>query len=600
MLKRFLLNALSSFVGFWLAITLCGVSIVLFIIALAGNLALSSGGVTEKVRSQSILEIDLSGQIVEREMAMEPDLMSLAQGKMETPQALDRIVASIREAADNKDVAAIYLKCGSVSAGAATLDAIRHALKDFKKNTEGKKKIIAYGESFSQSDYFVASVADSVFMNPAGELSLRGLGSSNFYMKELLDKLGVEFQVVKVGKYKSAVEPYILNDMSEPARLQMEELLSNMWGYIRSEISESRKKLTPVGIDSLINQVHISFARPAEAVTAGLVDGLYHEREVEEKLADIVGRKFEDLNLVSPAALVSDKANDGNYNSKNQIAVLYAVGEIADGNDRQINYEKMVPVILDLADDDNVKGLVLRVNSPGGSVFGSDQIGWALDTFRKKGKPVVVSMGDYAASGGYWISAKANKIFADPLTITGSIGIFGLIPDFKGTLDKIGVNVATVSTNPGADFPSGFRPMTAEQLDVMQKYVERGYDQFVSRVAEGRKMKREKVLSIAEGRVWSAETAKKIGLVDNLGYLQDAVACAASLAGIPDNYNLASYPETEPNFWSMIKFGSMSLADFKQKIEARDDEVLKAWLLERLMSRKPVQARMPEFRIIFN
>lgn len=598
MLKRFLLNALSSFVGAWIALTLVVISIILLCIALAGNFALSSKSGIEKIKSRSILKIELSGNIVEREMPMEPDLMSLMNGKLDTPQSLEVITKSIREAAENDDVVAIYLNCGDISAGLATMNAIRHELDEFKKTTKGDKKIFAYADSYSQGCYYIASVADSVFMNPAGGLALRGLGGTNFYMKGLFDKLGLEFQVVKVGTYKSAVEPYILNDMSEPARAQMDTLLGNMWSYVREEIASTRKSLSAAKIDSLISKESIAFAKSDDVVKAGLVDGLAHERTVKEKLAAISGRELEKLNFIGPATMAG-AASAANSGSKNQVAVLYAVGEIADGNDSQINFEKLVPVILDLADDENVKALVLRVNSPGGSVFGSDQIGWALDTFKAKGKPVVVSMGDYAASGGYWISAKASKIYADPLTITGSIGIFGLLLNVKGTLDKLGVNVATVSTNPGANFPSAFKPMTPEQLAVMQKYVERGYDQFVSRVAEGRKMKRERVLQIAEGRVWAASTAKKIGLVDELGYLQDAVDCAARLAGIGKNYNLSAYPEVEPNFWSLMKFDSMSISEFKSKVESKDEEVLKAYLLRRILSRKPLQAKMPEFRVVF-
>ena len=254
-------------------------------------------------------------------------------------------------------------------------------------------------------------------------------------------------------------------------------------------------------------------------------------------------------------------------------------------------------MIVRLADDEKVKGLVLRVNSPGGSVYGSTQIGEALDYFQSKGKPLAVSMGDYAASGGYWISANADKIFADPLTITGSIGIFGLLPNFKGTLDKLGVNVATVSTNPAAAFPSGFKPLDERQLAVMQKYVDQGYDDFTSRVAKGRKMKKEQVLRIAEGRVWAAPTALRIGLVDSLAYLGNAIEWTASKAGVSDNYDVAAYPRVEPTIWNIIQLGSMSMADLKHAVDARDEEKLKIYLLRRILSRKPVQARMPEFKI---
>lgn len=588
---------LSSFVGAWIALALFVISAILLVFGFAGNLALSAGSEVEQVKSRSILTIDLDGPIEERETPMEPDLMTVLQGNLQAPQTLDVIIESIREAAKNDDIVAIYLKCGSVSASAATLNAIRHELLEFKKTTDNKKKILAYADGYTQGGYFIASVADDIYLNPAGEMGLQGLSSSNFYMKGLLDKLGVQFQVVKVGTYKSAVEPYILDNMSDPARAQMDTLLGAMWGYIRSQIAESRHGLTPESIDSLVSKDFIAFSKASYALKAGLVDSLVYEREMNKRLSEISGREADKLNFVSPRTLVSKTPWSTAYNSKNQIAVLYACGEIADGNDNQINYEQLVPVIVRLADDEKVKGLVLRVNSPGGSVYGSTQIGEALDYFQSKGKPLAVSMGDYAASGGYWISANADKIFADPLTITGSIGIFGLLPNFKGTLDKLGVNVATVSTNPAAAFPSGFKPLDERQLAVMQKYVDHGYDDFTSRVAKGRKMKKEQVLRIAEGRVWAAPTALRIGLVDSLAYLGNAIEWTASKAGVSDNYDVAAYPRVEPTIWNMIQLGSMSMAELKHAVDARDEEKLKIYLLRRILSRKPVQARMPEFKI---
>ncbi len=588
---------LSSFVGAWIALALFLVSAFLLVIGLAGNMALSKATQTEQVKKRSILVIDLSGTIDERESAAEPDIMLLVQGNLQAPQTLDVIVQAIREAAVNDNIVAISLKCGALSAGPATLDAIRHELLEFRKTTDGKKKILAYAGSFSQGCYFVASVADKIYMNPAGEMGLQGLSSSSMYYKGLLDKLGVQFQVVKVGTYKSAVEPYILDNMSEPARAQMDTLLGSMWGYIRSEIASARKGVTAASVDSLVSVDYISFAKADKAVKAGLVDSLMYERQYNSRLAEISGREVDKLNFVSPRTLVSQSPWADAYGSKKQIAVLYASGEIADGNKNQINYEDLVPVIVKLADDDNVKGLVLRVNSPGGSVYGSTHIGEALDYFQSKGKPLAVSMGDYAASGGYWISANADKIFADPLTITGSIGIFGLLPNFKGTLDKLGVNVATVSTNPGAAFPNGFKPLDDTQLAVMQKYVDRGYDDFTSRVAKGRRMKKADVLRIAEGRVWSASTARRIGLVDSLAYLRNAIDWTASKAGLGDSYDVAAYPEVSPSIWNMIQLSSTTMGELKQAVDARDEEFLRTYLLRRILGRKPVQARMPEFRI---
>lgn len=597
MLKKFFLNILSSFVGVWIALALFILSAFLFIIGMMGNFALSSHTAVEQIKERSILLLNLEGSIQERNIASEPDIYSILNGNLSAPQNLDEIVQAIRDAANNKDIVAIYIKCGGIAAGPATLDAIRHELLEFKKSTDGQKKILAYADSYSQGAYFVASVADCIYMNPDGMVDIKGLSSSNFYMKGLLDKLGVQFQVVKVGTYKSAVEPYILDNMSEPARAQLDTLFRNMWRYIRTEISKSRTKLSPERIDSLINKEYISLAKPEDAIKAGLIDSLDYERNFKKRLADLSGREVDKLNFVGPATLAGKNPWADSYNSKNQIAVLFASGEIVDGNNNQINYEELVPIIVELAENDNVKGLVLRVNSPGGSAFGSDQIGEALDYFRSKGKPLTVSMGDYAASGGYWISACADLIFADPLTITGSIGIFGLLPNFKGTLDKLGINVATVSTNPSANFPTGFAPLDEGQLGAMQKYVERGYEQFVNRVAKGREMSVAAVKNIAEGRVWDAQTALQIGLVDSLGYLQDAIAWTAQKANVNNKYDISAYPVVQPNIWSMIQIQSMAMTfgDLKKAIEVKDQQILNAFILNKFINRKPVQARMPEF-----
>lgn len=593
MLKRFFLNMASSFVGAWLAFVLVAVSSILVILAMIGSFSISSN-LPEQVTKRSILKIELNGAIEEREMAREPAIADVLNGSLSMPQTLDVIVQSIREAAKNDNIVCLYINCGNVAASTATLDAIRHEILEFKKSG---KKVVAYGNEISQGCYYVASAADKIYLNPAGALSLTGLRSTSIYFKDLLDKLGVEFQVVKVGTYKSAVEPYIMQDMSEPARAQMDTLLQNMWTYIKKEIAASRKGVTPDKLDSIVSRDFISIARPELAVRSALVDSLVYERDFNKKLAEMAGVEVKKLNFVSPSTLVGQTPWGTEYNSKNQIAVVYACGEIADGNNNAINFETMAPLINKLADDENVKGLVLRVNSPGGSVFGSDQIGEALDYFQSKGKPVAVSMGDYAASGGYWISARANKIFADPLTITGSIGVFGLLPNFKGTLDKIGVNTASVATNPEANFPTGFTPLTDTQLNAMQKYVDGTYTQFVQRVAKGRKLSEQTVRRIGEGRVWDAMKAKEIGLVDDLGYLQDAIEWTAKQAKIYDKYDVAAYPEVEPNFWNIVLSNGMTAAALQKAVNGRDEMAVKAYLLSRTLATKPIQAKMPEIKV---
>ena len=590
MLKKFFMNTLSSFVGAWLALVLFGVVAAIVCVGIVAKIGASSA--ENSVKKGSVLSIALSGKIVETELPVDLDYMSLIEGSMEKPQSLSGLVTAIAEAKENKDIDAIYLDCKGVSASPATLNALRNAILDFK---ESKKKVIAYGGNISNGDYYVASAADKILMNPAGQLELQGLGGTNFYFKELLDKLGVTIQVVKVGTYKSAVEPYILNEISAPARAQLDTLYGNMWSLMRENISATRKKLTPAKIDSIVSR-DLVFTQPSSfSVKNGLVDALVYERSVDSVVAATLGKDKDDLNYVS-ASMLTAQTNWGQaYKSKKQIAVLYACGEILDGGGSgTINYENLVPQIVDLADDDNVKGMVLRVNSPGGAVYGSDQIGEALDYFKSKGKPYAVSMGDYAASGGYWISCCSDRIFADPLTITGSIGIFGLIPSFKGLADKLGVTPQVVCTNPEAKFPNLFTPMTEEQTAAMQKYVERGYDQFVGRVATGRKMPESKVRQIGEGRVWDAQKAVEIGLVDELGSLDDAIKWIAGKTKLEDEYDVATYPSFEQNVWNMIpELGGMKLENALVKVLKEDYDDIMARFAANVLRQKPLQARMP-------
>lgn len=595
MLKKFFLNTLSSFVGAWLALVLVVVSSMILLFGMIGSGIASEMGDAEQLKSKSILTIDLSGAISERESATAPDLTSLVQGNLSKPQNLNVIVEALAEAARNRDITAVYLKCGALEASPAACYTIRRAVLKYK---ESKKPVYAYADTYTMGTYLIASAADRVYMNPQGMMEMQGMSSTVLYYKDLLDKLGVEFQVVKVGTFKSAVEPYIMNSMSDPARAQMDTLLGNMWGVIKKNISETRKGVTPQEIDSLVSKAYITFAPAKTSVEAGLVDSLVYERTIDAKFAALTGQDVDDVNFVSPGTLVKQVPWSTAYGSKNRIAVLYAVGEINDVSQDGINYHNLVPVITELADDDNVKGMVLRVNSPGGSAFGSDQIGEALDYFQSKGKPLAVSMGAYAASGGYWISACADKIFANPLTITGSIGIFGLIPNVKGLADKLGVNPQTVSTNPNAQFPSLTESMTDEMKGVMQQYVNRGYEDFVGRVAKGRKMSVPAVKRIAEGRVWDAVSAKRIGLVDSIGSLNDAIEWVASKAKILDKYNVAAYPEYKPSFWDMLPSNLSSMTAMRRMLEPKPEEMMIMKMRE-LLRRERIQARMADIKIEF-
>lgn len=595
MLKKFFLNTLSSFVGAWLALVLVVVSSMILLFGMIGSGIASEMGDAEQLKSKSILTIDLSGAISERESATAPDLTSLVQGNLSKPQNLNVIVEALAEAARNRDITAVYLKCGALEASPAACYTIRRAVLKYK---ESKKPVYAYADTYTMGTYLIASAADRVYMNPQGMMEMQGMSSTVLYYKDLFDKLGVEFQVVKVGTFKSAVEPYIMNSMSDPARAQMDTLLGNMWGVIKKNISETRKGVTSQEIDSLVSKAYITFAPAKTSVEAGLVDSLVYERTINAKFAALTGQDVDDVNFVSPGTLVKQVPWSTSYGSKNRIAVLYAVGEINDVSQDGINYHNLVPVITELADDDNVKGMVLRVNSPGGSAFGSDQIGEALDYFQSKGKPLAVSMGAYAASGGYWISAGADKIFANPLTITGSIGIFGLIPNVKGLADKLGVNPQTVSTNPNAQFPNLTESMTDEMKGVMQQYVNRGYEDFVGRVAKGRKMTVPAVKRIAEGRVWDAVSAKRIGLVDSIGSLNDAIEWVASKTKILDKYNVAAYPEYKPSFWDMLPSNLSSMTAMRRMLEPKPEEMMIMKMRE-LLRRERIQARMADIKVEF-
>lgn len=588
MLKKFFLNILSSFVGTMVAIGLCGAALIFLVIGLIARAGISSE--TSSVKEHSVLVIDLSGTISESERAPEMDLQDLVMSQeISKPQALNVLVKAVEEAAANKNIKALYLKCGGVSAAPATLSALRASLDKFKKSG---KKIYAYGDSMLQGDYYVATVADSLFLNPDGSVEIQGMGSTTMFFKGLFDKIGVKFTAIKVGTYKSAVEPYVQETMSEPARAQLDTLFTSMWEVVRGSIADARG-IAPERIDSLIDKDYIFLpGEGVEARNAKLVDALAYEREMDAKIASLIGEKeADDVNYISPKALVG--TTDFGRASGSQVAVLYAEGEIQEATDGGINCHQLVPVIVDLADDDNVKALVLRVNSPGGSVFGSQQIAEALKYFKSKGKPFVVSMGDYAASGGYWISADADRIFANAMTITGSIGIFGLIPDASGLASKLGLGFETVATSPDAVFPNVFKSLTPGQASALQKMVNKGYDQFIARVANGRKLDEQKVRSIAEGRVWSGAAARELGLVDEIGGVDEAVKWAAQKANLGDNYGIGLYPETESSIWDLLS--ATGAIEATARFEQLGAPVIpvpamrKIWIM---LQRKPEQALM--------
>ena len=596
MMKKFILIVCGSFVGAFLAF-LFMVFAMIMSFAIMGSMGMG-GKKSASVSKHSILKIDLGTDISERGGSEALDMMSLLQGDMPNSLGLNTAISAIEKAAENDKVEGIYLECNGVSAAPATLKALRRALKEFKKSG---KWIAAYGyEGINQADYYLASVADSIFLNPVGAVDLHGMASVTPYMKKLFDKIGVEMQVVRVGTFKSAVEPYMLEDMSDANRLQQEHYLGTIWKEMLDSIAADRK-LQYDALNSLCDSVIVTF--PAQGLIKNkLVDKLVYKKEMEDILrARTEVDKKDDLNYVCPEDLASSLEDE---TFGDHIAVVYAVGEI-DGSsslmssEEGINSEKLSETIHKLMDDDHVKGMVLRVNSPGGSAFGSEQIWKAVMDFKSKGKPVAVSMGDYAASGGYYISCCADHIFAERTTITGSIGIFGIIPSYNELLEnKLGVHMASVKTNVNADMGATSEKLTPAQLAAMQNMVNEGYELFTKRCADGRHVTQDSIKQIAEGRVWDGITAKQIGLVDEFGGIREAVAWVAKKANMGDDYKTQNYPSFEDQFMALLDKYMVTRYESRLKGEMG---MLYDWhkQLQRIMGRDQVLCLMPEEQIKF-
>ena len=530
--------------------TVCGIAIFLLIvgfflvISLAGMLASESA--PTKVEDNSVFVIKLSGTISERAEGSTPFDTVLGMNDM-SAMGLDDLIASIRKAKDNDDIKGIYLEGGVTEFDApATAQQLRDALKDFK--TSGKW-IVAYADMYMQANYYVVSVADKVYLNAEGNVDFKGLGGKGEYMKGLYDKIGVKYLTAKVGKYKSYVERNTLTGMSDYDREQRTAYTNGIWQYWLKEIGESRK-VSPEQLNQLANDSILAFANPNDYLTAKLVDKILFPEELKAEIKDLLkidkDEEIHQLTLADMLNVKAEKNDDGD-----QIAVYYAFGSIVDsevtnlinGGGHCIVGKTTAEDLRKLADDDDVKAVVFRVNSGGGSAIASEQIRHAIKLIKAK-KPVVVSMGGMAASGGYWISSPANCIVAEPTTITGSIGIFGLIPNFSGLVqDKLGVTFDGVTTNKYSDYETDLilGKNTDEIMKHMQIYIDRGYQNFLDIVSEGRGMKPAQVDSIAQGRVWLATDAIKIKLVDQIGSLDDAVKKAAELAKSKE-YHTKAYP----------------------------------------------------------
>ena len=530
--------------------TICGIVIFLMIagfflvISLVGMMA--SDSASTKVKDNSVFVINLNGSINERAESASVYDEILSMGDM-SAMGLDDLIASIRKAKDNENIKGIYLEGGEASYDSpASAQQLRDALKDFK--TSGKW-IVAYADFYYQTNYYVATVADNIYLNAEGTIDFKGLGGKGEYLKGLYDKLGIKYMVAKVGKYKSYVERNTLTGMSDYDREQREAYLTGIWNYWLKEMAESRKAKAE-DLNQLANDIIMMFANNTDYVKAKLIDKVMFPEEIKAEIKNRLKLEKDDdipqLTLSDMLNVKSKKSDDGD-----KIAIYYAYGSIVDsettnmiqGGGHCIVGKSTAEGLRKLADDDDVKAVVFRVNSGGGSAVASEQIRHALKLIKAK-KPVVVSMGGVAASGGYWISSPANYIFAEPTTITGSIGIFGLIPNFSGLItDKLGVTFDGVTTNKYTDYEVdmilGKNP--DDVMKHMQTYIDRGYQNFLDIVSEGRGMKPAEVDSIGQGRVWLASDALKIKLVDKLGSLDDAVKKAAELAKL-EEYHTASYP----------------------------------------------------------
>lgn len=590
MIKRFISALLGSLAAIWISVILLFILSILFIAAIFSNV-FASQTAAFKFKDKSILYIELAGSFSER--PVESDFASELTGQAVSTMALNNVIASITSAADNDKIKGIYIDCKGCSGGLAQLAEIHEALKEFKKSG---KWIIAYGDTYSQGDYYIASIADEVILNPVGTVDVHGLSATTFFYKGLLDKLGVEMQIIKVGTFKSAVEPFILTSASEPSRLQQQEFLDNMWQTVGTSIAEGRN-LTFESLNQLADSMLMTYEAP-EYISIGLVDTLMYRNAVEKylkKKSDIDEDKK--LRFITPDRYVLAADIPHTERCDNRIAVLLAEGDIVDDGNGGIVASTLVPEILKLKDDEDIAGLILRVNSGGGSAFASEQIWEALEQFKETGRPFYVSMSDYAASGGYYISSGADVIFAEPVTLTGSIGVFGMIPSIKGLLnDKLGVTTDNVSTNTNGNFPTIASPMTPFQMASMQKNVNHTYALFLERCSMGRGIPVDSLKLIAEGRVWDGQKALKLGLVDRLGSLSDAVKAMAEELEFGNDYCVIEYPNSDIDFWNII-----SELEENAKVKALKSELGDSYeLYKRITTIKQtsgIQCRMEEIKI---
>ena len=580
---------LAAFVGTLIALLIMFFVKVGVYSAMIAGLSKSQSETSTVVKSNSVLFMKLNYEIPDR--TTDNPFGAINFSTMETLETtgLNEILRNIEHAKSDPNIKGIYMELSSIPTSTATLQELRSKLMEFK---DSGKFIACYGETYSQSAYYLASVADHIWLNPEGMIDLHGMASQIMFYKHLFEKLDVEMQIVRGpnNRFKSAVEPYFLDKMSEANREQMDKLLGTLWGQILQGISATRD-ISVEQLNLIADNLEL-MTDAQKALEYGLVDQLYFKDQVIDELKSMTGSKKK-VNAVNNANYA--KSFKVKSPSKNEVAVIYASGQIysGKGSEENIYSENLIKTIREVREDEKVKAVVLRVNSPGGSALASAIIGRELD-LTKEVKPIVVSMGNYAASGGYWISAKGDYIFADPTTLTGSIGVFGTLPNLQGLLNnKIGLTFDVAKTNENADFGSVVQPLTEFQYAKLQENVVKTYEEFTQRVAEGRGLRQSYVDSIGQGRVWAGADAIEIGLVDQLGDLEDAIAYAAAKVNLGDDYKVVEMPKAKDYFTRIME--SMNKTDEIEATMKRKFGVYYRYVegLENLQKNSGIQARMP-------
>ena len=575
--------------------TIAGLFIFSIIVIIIGVMSLvgmvSAGEATKTVADKSVLVLNLSGELQEQS---EDNVFQQFAGTPFGNLGLEKILSAIKKAKNNDKIKGIYIEAGALGADFASLQEIRNALLDFKKS---HKWIIAYADTYTQGTYYVASAANEIYLNPQGMITWHGLSAQPIFIKDLLAKVGIRMQVLKVGKYKSATEMLTGDKMSDANREQTTAYLTSLWSNVCKAVSESRK----ISIDSLNTYADrlVMFEDARQLVKYKMVDGLLYTDQIKKKIKQLLHIDDDkDINQIS----IADMSGVKEKLKGKEIAVYYAYGDIVDspitggllGSKHQIVAQDVCKDLADLMEDDDVKAVVIRINTGGGSAYASEQLWHQIEMLKRK-KPVVVSMGGVTASGGYYMSCNANWIVAQPTTITGSIGIFGIVPDRSQLLtQKLGIKFDEVKTNRNATFGTSARPMNAAELGYMQAYIDRGYKLFRRRVADGRHLSTAQVEQVAQGHVFTGEAAKQLKLIDQLGGIDTAVAKAAQLAKLSE-YHTHTYPAPTDWFEQLFNtFGGGNYLDGKMRA-ALGDYYEPVILLKQMNQLDALQARLPFF-----